>query len=487
MNVNFEKISELRKVKGFSVTGFCNLIGISRSTLWSWENKKKLPSESNIRKLAKTLDIPISEISDFSEVIPVSENNLKDVVESWLSYTEINNETHQQEINKVLSSIKSLNTKLNQSVVIIKALVESMKTMFYIKDSSLKYLTVNATFLQNLNLSYDYPVLGKSDSDFFPSTESKLNYEQDKKVFQTGEPLLQLEDNIPGSRKTKWGIISKLPVFDSQKKIIGVIGTSIDITDRKKSLEKRKFLELCIDSMAQMIMILRWKDNRFVYVNKKPFEEISGYPVEKMYAKDGWYFGLGALPHPDDRYKFTIGSKLQHKWNETRDFTWRMIRADKKERLIESTQSFIEHDDSIYTITVSRDISDNPQKKTKLDDLFINIINDLSNECNVITWILKVTNSKDIKAQYLSDSFVDITGYEKSYFTGNVNSLVELIHPQYHHLINKWIKGPKIHKDIKFKIITKNSKTLTVQTSIATIQTHDIGKVYYGKLKVIAN
>ena len=72
------------------------------------------------------------------------------------------------------------------------------------------------------------------DADFFSEIEAKQNTEEDKQVILSGKALHR-EGFIPGSRKKKWGMISKIPFFDSSKKVAGVMGYFIDITVRRKN------------------------------------------------------------------------------------------------------------------------------------------------------------------------------------------------------------------------------------------------------------
>ena len=158
-----------------------------------------------------------------------------------------------------------------------------MQTMFYIKDSRLKYLTANVSFLNNVSYNPEDRVLDKDDFVFFSQDEARENSEEDRKILQSGQPILRQERLLPGCRKTKWGIVSKIPVFDSENKIVGIIGTFIDITERKKSEGNFKFIEQCLNSTSQIIIIADGIKNQFVYISKGSFETISGYFVNDIY------------------------------------------------------------------------------------------------------------------------------------------------------------------------------------------------------------
>ena len=63
--------------------------------------------------------------------------------------------------------------------------------------------------------------------------EAKENHDQDYNILLTGKSIIKQENYIPGSRKKKWGLINKTPIFDITGKITGIMSSFIDITDRK--------------------------------------------------------------------------------------------------------------------------------------------------------------------------------------------------------------------------------------------------------------
>ena len=433
MKVFFDKINKFRTERGISVKGFAKLLDVSRTTLWKWENSLLTPSEETIKKIANVLNVSISDISDIPEPVQVSQHRFSAVVDSWLGLTEINNKTHQDQIGLVLDTIQSLNSKLNQSVLIIKALLDSMETMFYIKDSRLKYITANASFLNNVSYDLENPVLGRDDFVFFSQEEARENTEEDRKVFQTGEAVLRNERNIPGCRKSKWGIVSKLPVFDSDNKIVGVIGTFIDITERKKSEEMRILLENCVDTITSIISIHDINTDSYLYFNKRAIELMTGYPAEKLMGKAGRNFVLNKICHPEDR-KILMGPKEKTKYPKTTCLHWRAIRADGEIRFMESIDSYIKYSGIDCIIGITSDITEKVRAEEKLKLLELNI--------NAMSHIFSIYDMEEDKFLFLNKKmFERISGYpvEKMYAkNGRENFLVNTFtHPEDRHLHSK--------------------------------------------------
>ena len=497
MKLNFEMIDYLRKKNGLSIMGLCQLAGISRTTLWKWQNKKLVPSEKLARKMANVLNASLSEISDTKESTQISQKSLSDVVDSWLTLTDLNTKGHQEEISGVLDSIKNLNNKLNQSVVIIKALLDTMETMFYIKDSKLKYLTANVSFLNNTSYDPAETVLGKDDFVFFSQEEARRNTKEDKNVLMSGQAILREERPLPGCRKTKWGIVSKFPVFDSEKKIVGVIGTFVDITERKKSEDNFKFIEQCLNSTSQIIIIADGTNNRFVYISKKSFETISGYSVDYIYETGNAETTLKAICYPEDIHKFSVVVN----WPETHTFEWRMICSDKSIKWIRTTVSQIQNDTSedLHLIWTCVDISEEKEIETQRVNYSKYLQRELISFSPKILWtakIAKVTKPQfyalnnihdrlskleDIqlyKRQYVTivdqskyiyikkEAFEDISDYsvDQLYKLNRQEALNLFCHPNdiSKHVIN--IKWPKTYT-FEWRMITKNNDTRRIRTT----------------------
>ncbi len=114
--------------------------------------------------------------------------------------------------------------------------------LFYWKDRDSVYLGCNDEFAKLAGLNSRYDVVGKSDYDLIWKDRAHLYTKFDKVVIRTKKPQLNIEETIAISgNKTITAISNKVPLFDNNKRVIGVLGITTDITERK---EMEKALQL---------------------------------------------------------------------------------------------------------------------------------------------------------------------------------------------------------------------------------------------------
>ena len=123
-----------------------------------------------------------------------------------------------------------------EKVNLLNAVLEETADTIFIKDLQGHYLLVNKVGAQNFGKSQQ-ELLGKDNSilDFPPETAKEIE-ESDRRVIKTGETLTyEIKVKIEGVLRTF--LSTKSPYRDHLGKIIGVIGISRDITDRKLAEE----------------------------------------------------------------------------------------------------------------------------------------------------------------------------------------------------------------------------------------------------------
>jgi two-component system aerobic respiration control sensor histidine kinase ArcB len=108
----------------------------------------------------------------------------------------------------------------------------------YLKDTQFKYLICNENFAKVAGLDSPEKIKGKTDYDLvWKETQADLFRQSDIEAL-SGIPKINFEEpQLQADGSTKILLANKVPLYDSQKNVIGILGNYLDITQRKK-LEK---------------------------------------------------------------------------------------------------------------------------------------------------------------------------------------------------------------------------------------------------------
>ena len=454
----FDKFRELRLKSKISVISAANKSGVDRGTLWAWEKGRTSPNESKIRKLAEILNVSVTEISDLAIEYPLSDGKISELADSWHVFSEEGN-LNQEVIQRVfLSNLENLFIKFNQTSIIVKAIMFSMNFMFYVKDTNLKYITANQIFLNNTSSSIDEnQVLGCKDHNFFSLQEARENEAQDKDVILTGKPLIDFEGYIPGTRKKKWGLISKYPILDSKGKIGGVTGVYIDITDRKSSEEIREMLELSLNSVSDAYCI-REIDRNFYFFVSSVIERIMGVTARK-YMKGGVDYWLKNCVHPDDRAEQSEFYK-NRTWPDRREY--RIIRPDGTIRLVEVTCEFQHFLNKEFMCSVIRDITEK-RKGEEVSELLRLNVDAMDSVLTLSSYDKEL--SKDI-TKYTNKATEKIFGFSpEEFYKHGIEIWLNRIHPMDRERVNEYLNSRSWPEKDEYRIVKPDGKTVWIEST----------------------
>lgn len=123
---------------------------------------------------------------------------------------------------------------LSQANMLLQTLLDNMPDQIYFKDTGSRFIKNSKAQALSLGLSDPSQVVGKTDFDFFPHAQESFTQEQE--IIRSGKPLVDFEEWVvwPDGHGT-WVSTSKVPLRDPEDKIIGTMGISRDITDRKRN------------------------------------------------------------------------------------------------------------------------------------------------------------------------------------------------------------------------------------------------------------
>jgi PAS domain S-box-containing protein len=122
---------------------------------------------------------------------------------------------------------------------LLLALMDNMPDFIFFKDKYSRFIRNNRAHLELFGLKKQEETLGKTNFDFFPLHFAEETLEDEKRIIETGKPLINKIENISDVKgHPAWVSTTKVPVLDEQGNVTTIIGISRDITERILSAEK---------------------------------------------------------------------------------------------------------------------------------------------------------------------------------------------------------------------------------------------------------
>lgn len=124
---------------------------------------------------------------------------------------------------------------------VLNTVMESVPALIYMKDCDGRFLLANSHSLALLGHSWD-EVQGRRDADFLAPDQAEHVRSHDLQVLEQSQ-VIEIEEVVGhlNGRPRIW-LSRKAPFWDENGNLAGIIGTSIEITERKQAEETRQLL-----------------------------------------------------------------------------------------------------------------------------------------------------------------------------------------------------------------------------------------------------
>jgi|GEM_PF-1557527 len=119
---------------------------------------------------------------------------------------------------------------------LLGAFLEYIPDNVYFKDRNSRFMCINRALANYLGLSDPTLAVNKSDADMFSSEHASRALEDEQEIMCTGQAVREIEEKEtwPDGRES-WVLTSKVPLKDRSGRIIGTMGISHNITERKQN------------------------------------------------------------------------------------------------------------------------------------------------------------------------------------------------------------------------------------------------------------
>lgn len=133
-----------------------------------------------------------------------------------------------------ISLRKEAESALEEERHLLRLVIDSVPVQIYFKDRESRFVLANRRLAEWMGLREPRELLGKHDRDFFKREHWVPAAEDERRIMETGEPLIgELEKETwrrEGGDTTTWVLTSKFPWRDRHGMIKGTFGISSDVT-----------------------------------------------------------------------------------------------------------------------------------------------------------------------------------------------------------------------------------------------------------------
>jgi len=145
-----------------------------------------------------------------------------------------------EDVTETADDLMLMGERLRRKSEEQKALLSTIPASVYFKGRNGKYVAANKAFTDKTGLPVD-EIAGKTDYDFFPAEQAASYMVLDQGVMESGEPKYDIEELVTGADgEPMWTSKSKTPFFGPGGIVIGMVGMTLDITERKNAEDRVK-------------------------------------------------------------------------------------------------------------------------------------------------------------------------------------------------------------------------------------------------------
>ena len=134
---------------------------------------------------------------------------------------------------------KELEENLERERTLLVTLIDNLPDYVSVKDTESRVLITNTANARVMGLEKAQQAVGRTDLDFFPGPEAERYLADERAVIRTGTALINREEESTDRLgNARWTLTTKVPLRNAQGRVMGVVCTGRDITERKEAEER---------------------------------------------------------------------------------------------------------------------------------------------------------------------------------------------------------------------------------------------------------
>ena len=374
---------------------------------------------------------------------------------------------------------KNAQKALYESHNMLQLVMNNIPQSIFWKNRDLEYMGCNLAFAKAAGVKDPEDIIGKNDYDLaWTKEEADYFREVDKRVMESDTSEFYIVEPVTQSDgKQSWADTNKIPIHDTEGKVIGVLGMYEDITEKMETEDKieeseAKFQLITEQSLMAITII---QDNVIKYINQ------AGADIIGIAAKEikSWPAGTFiSYVHPEDRA--LVMEQAQKKQEGRTDvmnhYHYRVLKGGTEPRWIDNYSKTILYRgrpaDLITGIDITerykaeKHISESEEQYRTTIDSISDALHVIDKEYNIIllnqtfkSWLEELELDINVEGKKVFEAFPFLSErvreeYEQVFRTGGVHIMIDTIIVNGKEIITETRKFPILRKGNVDQIIT---------------------------------
>lgn len=141
---------------------------------------------------------------------------------------------------------------LTAEVDFLRAVLERLPAQIFVKDAQSRFLYANSATLSHMGATSLEHVRGKTDFAFYGPHDAQQFFDLEQTILRTGVAVTDREEKFIGlDGLPAFHLSSKLPLMNRNGDVTGIVGFSVDITERKREEMLRRGQSELLEMIAR--------------------------------------------------------------------------------------------------------------------------------------------------------------------------------------------------------------------------------------------
>ncbi len=176
---------------------------------------------------------------------------------------------------------------------LLRTVLEAWPDLVYVKDNKHRFVVANTATARIMGANSPEEMVGRTDFDYYPRQLAECFAATEREVIASGQGKIDVEElaETAGGQQA-WISSTKIPFFDANGAVCGLVGIGRDITDRKRAeqalVDQQDLLRSVLESSPLAVAITRPPEGQLVFANSRLLEifQLAAEDVSKVRSAD---------------------------------------------------------------------------------------------------------------------------------------------------------------------------------------------------------